>query len=71
MAERNLSQAEADYLIGLEKQRIDDKLWAFKPSDRLEIPLKSTDRREFIVLNVSVFLLVRFANNGNIVVSFV
>jgi hypothetical protein len=52
MAELNLTQSEADLLIGLEKQRTDDRLWEFAPGDRLEIPLTSKDKRESFILDV-------------------
>ena len=54
MADINLSQAEADRLIAIEKQRVDDKQWFFPaPGDRLAIPLLSFDKRENFFLDVT------------------
>jgi hypothetical protein len=40
MADIDLSQAEADALIAMDKQRVDDKQWLFPgPGSRLAIPL--------------------------------
>jgi len=54
VGEINLTQAEADSLIGLEKRRTDDRQWDF-PSlgGSISIPLVSTDRREQFLLDVS------------------
>jgi hypothetical protein len=39
MADINISQADADALIAMEKQRVDDKQWLFpEPGGRLAIP---------------------------------
>lgn len=49
----NLSQEEADALIALEKQRIDEKLWQYPgPGESLIIPLLSIDKKEDFFLDV-------------------
>jgi|ERR1700728_2171094 hypothetical protein len=54
MADINISQAEADRLIAMEKQRSDDKQWFFPdPGERLAIPLLSFDKRENFVLDLT------------------
>lgn len=54
MADINLTQSEADALIAMEKQRVDDKQWDFAvPGTRLAIPLTSTDKRENFFLDVT------------------
>ncbi|MBV9499496.1 MAG: hypothetical protein JO138_08980 [Acidobacteriaceae bacterium] len=54
MADINISQAEADALISMEKQRVDDKQWFFpEPGSRLAIPLTSPDKRENFMLDVT------------------
>ena len=54
MADINLTQAEADGLIALEKQRVDDTEWHFAvPGERLAIPLVSLDKRENFMLDVA------------------
>jgi hypothetical protein len=54
MAEIDLTQAEADALIGMEKHRIDDKEWRFpSPGQRLAIPLTSPDKRENFMLDIT------------------
>ena len=54
MADIDLSQTEADELIAMEKQRVDDKQWDFPaPGERLAIPLTSTDKRENFVLDIT------------------
>ena len=54
MADINLSQAEADILIGMEKHRTDDNTLDFpRPGDRLAIALTSPDKRESFVLDVT------------------
>ena len=53
MADLELSQAEADALIAMEKLPVDDKPLKFPdPGGRLAIPLVSTDKREYFVLDV-------------------
>ena len=55
MADINISQAEADALISMEKQRVDEKQWLFpEPGGRLAIPpLISPDKRENFMLDVT------------------
>ncbi len=54
MADINLTQSEADALIALEKQRVDNKEWQFAaPGERLAIPLLSLDKRESFFLDVT------------------
>jgi hypothetical protein len=54
MAEINLSQAEADALIAMEKQRIDDQRWNYPElGGIMTIPLFSKDRRENFVLDIN------------------
>lgn len=54
MADINIPQAEADALIAMEKQCIDDKQWFFPvPGERLTIPLTSLDKRENFMLDVT------------------
>ena len=53
MAEIDLSQAEADELIAMEKQRVDEDPLTFPhPGERLAIPLQSLDKRELFVVDV-------------------
>jgi hypothetical protein len=54
MAEIELSQAEADALIAMEKHREDDTVYQFPgPGERLAIPLTSVDKRESFMLDVT------------------
>jgi hypothetical protein len=54
MADIDLTQAEADNLIAMEKQRVDDEDWFFPPpGDRVAIPLTSLDKRESFILDVT------------------
>jgi hypothetical protein len=54
MADINLTQDEANALIEMEKQRVDDKEWLFPPAgDRMAIPLTSLDKRENFMLDVT------------------
>jgi hypothetical protein len=54
MADLDITQAEADALIAMEKHRVDDKEWLFSaPGERLAIPLISPDKREQFMLDVS------------------
>jgi hypothetical protein len=54
MADINITQAEADALIAMEKQCIDDKRWLFPgPGERLAIPLTSLDKRENFMLDLT------------------
>ncbi|MCY3924219.1 MAG: hypothetical protein OXG52_01710 [bacterium] len=53
MAEYDLNQAEADNLLAMEKQRVDDEEWDFPSFGRsVAIPLISTDRREHFRLDL-------------------
>lgn len=55
MADIEISQAEADALIAMEKQPVDDeKEWNFpSPGEALNIPLTSTDKRDNFNLDVT------------------
>ena len=47
MAEIDISQAEADALIAMEKHCFEDKVWLFPlPGDTLSVELFSADKRE-------------------------
>jgi hypothetical protein len=50
----DLTQAEADALIALEKHRLDDKEWTFPaPGEQVIIPITSQDRRENFLLDLT------------------
>lgn len=54
MADINISQAEADALIAIEKHRVDDSTWWFAaPGERVVIPLTSGDKREQFMLDIT------------------
>lgn len=54
MADINLTQAEADVLMEMEKCRVDEKDYLFpQPGERISIPLTSRDKRENFVLDVT------------------
>jgi hypothetical protein len=54
MAEIDLSQAEADALLAMEKHRVDETVWDFPQiGQRIAIPLVSPDRRESFFVDVS------------------
>lgn len=54
MPDIDLTQAEADSLIAMEKHRVEDKVLLFPgPGDRLAVPLTSSDRRELFTLDVT------------------
>jgi hypothetical protein len=54
MADANLTQAEADALIAMEKISVEDKEYDFPvPGEKLIIPLTSRDKRENFILDVS------------------
>lgn len=56
MADLELTQAEADALIGMEKHHVENTKLDFPaPGDRLVIPLVSADKRENFLLNVTRF----------------
>jgi len=52
MAEINLSQAEADALIKMEKHRVDNEKWLFPTDGVASIPLMSADKREDFMLDI-------------------
>jgi len=53
MADINLTQAEADTLISMEKQRIDDMRWDFPGlGGGIIVPLLSLDKRETFFLDI-------------------
>ena len=54
MADIDITQAEADALIAMEKRRAEEKEWLFPaPGDRIAIPLTSLDKRENFMLDVT------------------
>jgi hypothetical protein len=54
MAEMDLSQAEAEALMRMEKHRVDETPWSFpQTGQRLAIPLQSIDKRESFFLDVT------------------
>ena len=54
MAEINLTQAEADALIAMEKHRIDDTRWDYPGlGGSISIPLISANKRENFMLDIS------------------
>ena len=54
MADIEITQAEADALMEMEKLCADDKEWLFpSPGDQVAIPLISTDKRENFILNLT------------------
>jgi hypothetical protein len=54
MADIDISQAEADGLIAMEKQCVEDKTFLFpEPGGRLSITLASPDKRENFVLDIT------------------
>ena len=54
MADINLTQAEADSLIAMEKHCLDDKVLLFPgPGERIGVPLTSQDKRENFMLDVT------------------
>jgi hypothetical protein len=54
MADMNLTQSEADELIAMEKQRVDDRQWVFPtPGSRLAIPFVSMNKRENFILDAT------------------
>ena len=52
MAELNITQAEADVLIALEKHRADDSEYVFPDQGNVTIPLVSADKRELFALDI-------------------
>lgn len=54
MADVDISQAEADALIAMEKHCVENKSWLFpEPGGRLAIPLVSPDKRENFILDIT------------------
>ena len=54
MADVNISQAEADALIAMEKHRVDNTQWVFPAAGgKLLIPLTSIDKREHFLLDLT------------------
>jgi hypothetical protein len=54
MAEIEITQAEAEALIEMEKRLVDDKAWAFPaPGERIALVLVSPDKRETFTLDVT------------------
>ena len=53
MANTDLTQAEADALMGLEKRRVDETEWDYPDfGGQVTLPLISTDRREQFLLDI-------------------
>ena len=54
MADIEISQAEADALIAIEKQCVEERNWLFpEPGGKLAIPLVSPDKRETFTLDIT------------------
>src|ERR1700719_4614124 len=54
MADIEITQAEADALIGMEKRFVDDKDWTFPAAgERIALALSSLDKRENFMLDVT------------------
>lgn len=54
MADINVTQAEADNLMTMEKRAADERDWLFpSPGERISIPLTSLDKRENFMLDVT------------------
>lgn len=73
MADMNLTQAEADALIAMEKQRVNEDSSDFSMGGQsLVLPLQSVDRREQFLLDLSQgridLLKVKMQNRGRQVV---
>ncbi|HEY9899309.1 MAG TPA: hypothetical protein V6D00_09025 [Pantanalinema sp.] len=71
MADKHVSQAFADALLAVEKQRVDEKVWEYPAhGTSVQIPLQSTDLKEEFVLDVKRYRidLVRrtFQNRGRV-----
>ncbi len=53
MAEVNLTQAEADALMVMEKHRVDETRYSYpNPGEFIAVPLNSPDKREEFILDV-------------------
>jgi len=54
MADIEITQAEADILIAMEKHFVDDKVWTFPAmGERIALALASLDKRENFMLDVT------------------
>src|SRR5258708_17201121 len=54
MADIDIPQAEADALIAMEKQCVENTIWLFpEPGGKLAIPLVSPDKRENFTLDIT------------------
>ena len=54
MADIDITQAEADALIAMEKHCVEDKSWLFpEAGSRLAVPLVSPDKRENFMLDIT------------------
>ena len=54
MASVDITQAEADALLSMEKCRVDDKVWDYPGlGGRISVPLSSRDKRESFLLDIS------------------
>ena len=54
MPDLNLTQAEADALLALEKHRVDEQRWTYPGmGGRIEVPLISASKREAFLLDAS------------------
>jgi hypothetical protein len=54
MADIDITQAEADALIEIEKRFVDDQDWTFPAAgERIALPLTSLDKREHFMLDVT------------------
>jgi len=54
MAEINITQADADALLVMEKHRVDDRHWTYAGTgEAISVPLVSADKRENFLLDVS------------------
>jgi hypothetical protein len=54
MTDLNLTQAEADKLMAMEKRALDQREWLFPGADdRIIVPLTSVDKRESFLLDVT------------------
>jgi hypothetical protein len=54
MADIDISQAEADALIAMEKHCVDNTAWLFPQAGaRLAVPLTSSDKRENFILDIT------------------
>jgi hypothetical protein len=54
MADIEITQAEADSLMAMEKRFLDDKAWIFPaPGERIALDLASVDKRENFTLDIT------------------